>query len=90
MKSRFVEYCDLAQRSIDLFISKTKGANEEALIKALHASDDNPDPTYAEVVDELVAMTSYEQFAEVMRGRRAKAMASALDDMSAALKNGHT
>ena len=81
----FVEYCELAQRSIDLFISKTKGANEEALIKALHASDADPDPTYAEVVDDLVAMTSYERFAETMRARRAKAMASALDDMGTAL-----
>ena len=37
------------------------------------------------VVDDLVAMTSYERFAETMRARRAKAMASALDDMGTAL-----
>ena len=78
----FIEYQQLVQRSIDLFISKTKGCSEEEIIKALHTSDNE---ACSDVVDQLLGMTSYEKFSELMRTRRAKAMASALGDMSSAL-----
>ena len=70
----FMEYQELVQRSIDLFLSK-KNISEEALVKAL-----SEDPHHDTFIDALLAKTDYETFASTMRSRRLKGLQVCLVD----------